>query len=93
MLVYIAKPRYSKEMVNRCMAAGCSNTPSDRVSLVLKVTQRWRFKMHMGKASTADSSSVESYQTLSSLVVTILLRTCFEGDGLPWWSGMEGFVV
>ena len=29
--LYIAGPRYGKEMVNRCVAAGCSNTPSDRV--------------------------------------------------------------
>ena len=30
---YIARPGVGKEMVNRCVAAGCSNTPSDRVSL------------------------------------------------------------
>ena len=27
------------------------------------------------------------------IVVTILLRTCFEGGGLPWRSGMEGREV
>ena len=33
-LVHIAGPRDGKEMVNRCVAAGCSNTHSDRVSLL-----------------------------------------------------------
>ena len=32
--LYIARPRVGKEMVNRCMAAGCSNNPNDRVSLL-----------------------------------------------------------
>ena len=32
--IYIAGPRYGKEMVNRCVAAGCSNIPSDRVGSV-----------------------------------------------------------
>ena len=32
--LYIAGLRDGKEMVNRCVAAGCSNTPSDRVSLL-----------------------------------------------------------
>ena len=33
-VLYIAGPRDGKEMVNRCVAAGCSNTPSDRVGSV-----------------------------------------------------------
>ena len=32
--LYIAGPRDGKEMENRCVAAGCSNTPSDRVGSV-----------------------------------------------------------
>ena len=32
--LYIAGLRDSKEMVNRYVAAGCSKTPSDRVSLL-----------------------------------------------------------
>ena len=55
-------------MVNRCLAAGCSNTPSDCVSL-LKLPSNGVFKTHMGKASTADSSSVESYRALSFLLI------------------------
>ena len=31
--VYVFQGQTTREMVNRCVAAGCSNTPSDRVSL------------------------------------------------------------
>ena len=31
--IYIAGPRYSEEMVNRCVAAWYSNNPNDRVTV------------------------------------------------------------
>ena len=51
-------------MVNRCVAAGFSNTP------MLKLPSDGVLRrIIIGKASTADSSSVESYQTLVSLYI------------------------
>ena len=75
--LYIAMPRDGKEMVNRCVAAGCSNAPSDRVSLLY-------FKAHMGKASTADCSSVEIYQALSFLCGDDFTEDLFRGG----WAAM-----
>ena len=48
----------------------------------------------MGKASTADSSSVESYQALSFLCSDHFTDDLFRGGGgLPWRSGIEGRAV
>ena len=50
----------------------------------------------MGKASTADCSSVESYQALSFLCSDHFTEDLFRlggGGGLPWRSGMEGREV
>ena len=53
-----------KEMVSKCVATGCSNAPSDRVSLfkfpsdgVLR--RRWEKEVQQ-----ADSSSLEGYRAL-----------------------------
>ena len=90
--LYIARPRVGKEMMNRCMAAGCSNTPSDRMSLLKLPSDGvlWRtWEKHVQHTLAQWKATKHS----PFFVVTILLRTCFEGGGLPWRSGMEGKEV
>ena len=108
--LYIAVPRDGKEMVNRCVAAGCSNTPSNRVSLlhlpndgILRricekqvqrtVAQSKSTKRIWEKQVQRTVAQWKSTKHSPFFVVMILLRTCFEGGGLPWRSGMEGREV
>ena len=78
------------------VAAGCSNTPSDRVSL-LKLPSDGVLRHIWEKQVQRTSSSVESYQALSSpfFVVTILLGTCFEGGwaAMAVWDGGKGGCI
>ena len=76
-------------MVNRCVAAGCSNTPSDRVSL-LKLPSDGILTCIWEKQVQRTLAQWKATKHSPFFVVTFLLRTCFEGGGLPWRSGMEG---
>ena len=66
--LYIVGPREGKEIVNRCVVAGCSNTPSDGVlrriweKQIQRTLAQWKATKHS-----------------PFFVATILLRTCFEG--------------
>ena len=88
--LYIARPCSGKEMVNICGAAGCSNTPSDRVSL-LKLPRDGVLR-HMGRESTADLNSMESYQALMVFCSDRFTEDLFRGGvgsygGLGWREG------
>ena len=82
--MYIARPRVSKEMVNRCVAAGCSNTPSDCVSL-LKLPSDGILRRIWGKQVQWTLAQWKAIKHSPFFVVTILLRTCFEGG----WAATE----
>ena len=69
-------------MVNRCVAAGCSNTPSDRVSL-LHLPNDGILRRIWEKQVQRTVAQWKSTKHSPFFVVTILLRTCFEGGGLP----------
>ena len=75
-----------KEMVNRCVAARCSNTPSDHVSL-LKIPSdgilRHKWEKQLQQTQAQWKATEHCF-----FVVTILLRTVLRGR-LPWRSGME----
>ena len=86
--LYIARPRVGKEMVNKCMVARCSNTPSDRVSL-LKLPSDGVLRCIWEKQVQRTLVQWKATKHSPFFVVTILLWTCFEGGGLPWRSGME----
>ena len=89
--LYIAGPCDGKEMVNRCVATVCSNTPSDRVSL-LKLPSDGVLRRIWEKHVQRTLAQWEATKHSPFFIVTILLSTCFEG-GLPWRSGMEGREV
>ena len=76
--LYIAGPCDGKEMVNRCVAAGCSNTPSDRVSL-LKLPSDGVLRRTWEKQVQRTLAQWKATKHSPFFVVTILLRTCFEG--------------
>ena len=76
--LYIAGPREGKEMVNRCVAAGCSNIPSDRVSL-LKLPSDGILRRIWKKQVQRTLAQWKATKHSLFFVVTILLRTCFEG--------------
>ena len=76
--LYIAGPHDGKEMVNRCMVAGCSNTPSDSVSL-LKLPSDGVLRRIWEKQVQWTLAQWKASKHYPFFVVTILLRTCFEG--------------
>ena len=80
--MYIAGPRDGKEMMNSCVAAGCSNTPSDRVSL-LKLPNDDILRRIWEKQVQQTVAQWKSTKHSPFFVVTILLRTCFKRGGLP----------
>ena len=82
--LYIAGPRDGKEMVNRSVVAGCSNTPSDRVSL-LKLPSDGVLRRIWEKQEQRTLAQWKVTKHSPFFVVTILLRTCFEGGG---WAAM-----
>ena len=78
-------------MAKKCVAAGCSNTPSDRVSL-LKLPSDGILRHIWEKQVQRTSSPVESYQALSFLCSDHFTGDLFRGGvGChgPWRSGME----
>ena len=94
--LYIAGPRDGKEMVNRCVAAGCSNTPSDRVSL-LKLPSDGVLRCIWEKQVQRTLAQWKATCTTHSpfFVVTILLRTCFDGGwaAMAVWDGGKGGCI
>ena len=65
------------------MAAGCSNTPSDRVSL-LKLPSHAVLRRIWGKQVQRTLAQWNANKHSPFFVVTILLRTCFEGGWVQW---------
>ena len=53
-------------MVNKCVAAGCSNGPSDKISL-FKFPKNPASQKGMDIASAKDTSKLEAYNILLSL--------------------------
>ena len=85
--MYIARPGVGKEMVNKCMAAGCSNTPSDRVSL-LKLPSDGVLRCTLEK-ELKQTKVLWKATKHSFLCSDHFTEDCFEGGELPRWSGME----
>ena len=71
--MYVARPSYEKEMVNKSMAVGCFNTPSDCESLFkLPSNSVLRCKWEKQVQRTQAQWKVP---TTCIFVVTVLLRT------------------
>ena len=77
---------------NGCMAAGCSNTLSNRVSL-LKLPSNGVLRRIWEKQEQRILAQWKATKHSPIFVVIILLRTYFKGVGLPWWPGMKGREV
>ena len=92
--LYIAGPRDSNEMVNRCVAAGCSNTPSGRVSL-LKLPSDGVLRRTWEKQVQRTLAQWKATKHSPFFVVTILLSTCFEswGAAIAVWDGWKGGCI
>ena len=92
--LYIARPHVDKEMVNRCVAAGCSNTPSDRVSL-LKLPSNGVLRRTWEKQVQRTLAQWKATKHSPLFVVTILLRTCFEAEwaAMAVWDGGKGGCI
>ena len=92
--LYIAGPRDDKEMVSRCMAAECSNIPSDRVSL-LKLSSDGVLRCIWKKQVQQTLAQWKATKHSLFFVVTILLRICFEGGWavLAVWDAGKGGCI
>ena len=92
--LYITGPCNGKEMVNRCVAAGCSNTPSDCVSL-LKLSSDGIVRCIWEKQVQRTVAQWKATEHSPFFVVTILLRACFKGGwaAIAVWDGGKGCCI
>ena len=81
-------------MVNRCVAAGCSNTPSDCVSL-LKLPSDGVLRRIWEKQVQRTLAQWKATKHSPFFALTILLRTCFDGGwaAMTVWDGGKGGCI